>query len=314
MLGPLLESEGFVLTYASSQKNKVLRFLDMFWTTVRKSGSTDVVLIDTYSTFNFWYAVLISQLCRLLKLRYIPILHGGDLPKRLRQNPGLCRLVFGHSLVNVAPSAYLQHAFREAGFANTILIPNAIDTGNYIFTQREKAAPKLLWVRSFSEIYNPEMAVKVLAQVSREFPEAELCMVGPDKNGNLEKTLQLAQNLQVSVRFTGKLSKKDWLKLSEDYDIFINTTHYDNMPVSVIEAMALGLAVVSTNVGGLPFLLEHGRTALLVNDNDDFAMAKCIENLIKDQNLQNKIVQNALFVTREFDTQKVKLAWLEILK
>ncbi|MFT3795441.1 glycosyltransferase family 4 protein [Flavobacterium sp.] len=313
MLGPLLAQNGYVVRYASDKKNKLSRLLDMVWKTISLRQTTDYVLIDTYSTVNFWYAVAVSQLCRLFGLKYIPILHGGDLPNRLRRNPKLCRLVFSHAHVNVAPSGYLWEAFRNAGF-QTLKIPNAIDTAHYVFTERKKLKPKLLWVRSFSDLYNPQMAVKVLHEVKKQFPDAELCMVGPDKNGNLEKTRQLAESLGVSVEFTGKLSKADWLKLSEAYDIFINTTHYDNMPVSVIEAMALGIPVVSTNVGGLPFLLEHGKTALFVADNDTDEMAKCVINLINDQEIKSKIVQNAFLLTREFDTQKVQSAWLEILR
>lgn len=313
MLGPLLENEGFEVVYASSKKNKWLRFLDMFAATVRHSASTNYVLIDTYSTVNFWYAFLISQLCRVLRLKYIPVLHGGDLPKRLRNNPVLCRLIFKNSLVNVAPSGYLLHAFQDKGFA-VMLIPNAIDLQKYPFKQREILAPKLLWVRSLAALYNPEMALRVLQELQKNYPDAELCMVGPDKENMLEKLKIQAQKLNITVKFTGKLSKESWIKASESYDVFINTTHYDNMPVSVIEAMALGLVVVSTDVGGLPFLIEHNQTGLLVPDNNPMEMAKCIGNVIKDQDFKAKLVQNAYNVIRQFDQKVVKEQWLEILK
>ena len=80
-------------------------------------------------------------------------------------------------------------------------------------------------------------------------------MVGPDKDGSLEKTKQYAKEKGVlhRVRFTGGLSKTEWIELSKDYNIFINTTNVDNTPVSVMEAMALGFPVISTNVGGVPF-------------------------------------------------------------
>ncbi len=311
-LGPLLEARGFRLVYASSQKNKLLRLFDMLAATLRHSNA-DYVLIDTYSTVNFWYALLVSQLCRLLRIKYVPILHGGDLPRRLKQNPGLCRMVFGHSLVNVAPSGYLRHAFTEASF-QTVMVPNAIPIGDYTFKQRNILKPKLLWVRAFSSIYNPQMAVRVLAALKGNYPDAALCMVGPDKDGSLAQVKALAEELGVEVRFTGGLSKSEWLKLAQDYDVFINTTHYDNMPVSVIEAMALGLAVVSTNVGGLPFLLEDQKTALLVNDNDAVEMTKCIDFVLKNPDFALQMVQNAHIHIGAFDAGKVASHWAEILK
>lgn len=313
-LGPLLESEGFGLRYASSRKNKLLRLLDMLGATLRNAPKTDYVIIDTYSTANFWYAFLVSQLCRLLRLRYIPVLRGGDLPNRLERSPRLCAMIYRHAHVNVAPSGYLMQAFGKAGCPNLVYIPNTIVLENYTFRKRGAIRPRLLWVRSFSPIYNPKMAIDVASRLKQKFPDASLCMVGPDKNGLLGEIAQLARDLDADVRFTGKLSKPEWTALSEDFDIFINTTHFDNTPVSVIEAMALGLPVVSTNVGGIPFLLENERTALLVNDNDAHAMAQSIERLVESQLLSSSLAINAQAEVENFDWKRVRGQWLEILK
>ncbi len=107
VLGALLEGEGYTVYYASSQKNKLFRMLDMVWQTIRYSRKVDYVLIDTYSTVNFWYALVISQLCRLLGLQYIPKLLGGDLPNRLDRSRFFCDLIFKNAHQNVAPSMYL---------------------------------------------------------------------------------------------------------------------------------------------------------------------------------------------------------------
>ena len=146
--------------------------------------------------------------------------------------------------------------FKSEGFQNLISIPNVIEIENYPFLERKKAKPNLLWVRSFAKIYNPMMAVDVFVSLKRKYPEATLCMVGPEKDGSLSIAKQKAAALELDIQFTGKLTKEEWINESKQYDIFVNTTHFDNMPVSVVEAMSLGLAVVSTNVGGIPFLLN----------------------------------------------------------
>ena len=88
----------FCAVYTASKKtNKFLRLLDMIKLVLMKQFKADYVLIDTYSTTNFYYALIISQLCRILSLKYIPILHGGNLPKRLLANPKLCYLIFGNA-------------------------------------------------------------------------------------------------------------------------------------------------------------------------------------------------------------------------
>lgn len=241
------------------------------------------------------------------------MLRGGDLPGRLAKNPGLCNMVFNHAYKNSAPSGYLFEHFQKKGIQNMVYIPNTLDIQNYTFKKREIGQPRLLWVRAFAAIYNPFMAVEVFREIKKQFPEASLCMVGPEKDGMLEKTRELALQYQLDVKFTGKLAKADWIHLSENYDIFINTTHFDNMPVSVMEAMALGLPVVSTNVGGIPFLLEDEKTALLVEDKDTKAMIEAIKKIIENKNLTEDLAQNAREKAESFDWQQVKLLWNKIL-
>jgi glycosyltransferase involved in cell wall biosynthesis len=312
-LGPLLEQEGFNVEYSSSKKNKVLRLVAMLWS-VFQYRKSDYVLIDTYSSANFWFAFAVSQLCRLLKIKYIPILHGGNLSYRLKKNPKICGMIFKNSFQNVAPSLFLIDEFKAKGYNNIIHIPNAVELDKYPFLEREKAAPNLLWVRSFAKIYNPIMAVEVFASIKRIYPEAALCMVGPEKDGSLSEAKQRAKDLNVRVFFTGKLSKQDWIDLSKNYSVFINTTHFDNMPVSVIEAMSLGLAVVSTNVGGIPFLLENEKESLLVPDRDVNKTVEAIVRLIEEPELFSKITTNSREKTKQFEWQEVKSKWLNILK
>ncbi|MBS7786393.1 glycosyltransferase family 4 protein [Flavobacterium sp. CYK-55] len=312
-LGALLESEGYDVIYASSVKNKTLRLIDMLIKTFYHRNQVDFVLIDTYSTHNFWYAFLVSQLCRLLRLKYIPKLHGGDLPNRLKRSPVMSRMIFKNAYCNVAPSAYLLEAFSNKGYATIHYIPNTIELENYPFKKREQIKPRLLWVRSFASIYNPGMAIEVYRLLKNEFPDAALCMVGPDKDGSFDKVRQMAKKLNLDVFFTGKLSKKDWIKISEQYDIFINTTHFDNTPVSVIEAMALGLPIVSTNVGGITYLLDDQKTALLVSDSDAPAMIEAVKKILTDKALLEHLVHNAQYLVQDFDWTKVKTKWNTLL-
>jgi glycosyltransferase involved in cell wall biosynthesis len=285
----------------------------MLWS-IFQNRKVDAVLIDTYSTTNFWYAFATSQLCRLLKLKYIPILHGGNLPFRLKNNPKICNMIFNHSYHNVSPSNYLLAKFREQGFNNLIYIPNGIEIENYPYQERKKAAPNLLWVRSFAKIYNPLMAVEVFSSIKKKYLEATFCMVGPEKDGSLLSAKQKAKDLELEVLFTGKLSKQDWIKLSKEYTIFINTTHFDNMPVSVMEAMSLGLAVVSTNVGGIPYLLENKKEGLLVQDNDVDEMVLAIEKIIENPNLFLSLTSHARIKAESFDWESVKHNWITTLK
>jgi glycosyltransferase involved in cell wall biosynthesis len=313
-LGVFLEVEGYEVMFTSDKKNQWYRMLNMVWVTLLKARKVDYILIDTYSTSSFWYAVVCSQIARVFKVKYIPILRGGDLPNRLKNNPKLCRMVFATAYQNVAPSSYLKQEFENAGFTNVIHIPNSIEIDKYQFKSRAELTPKLLWVRAFASIYNPEMAVKVLQQLQEKHPSATLTMVGPDKDGSLQTTKAFAESIGVAVNFTGQLAKEDWWKLASEHDIFINTTHFDNTPISVMEAMALGLPLVSTNVGGIPYLLTDKENALLVPDNDDKAMTEAILDLLNDNVKSNQMAKNARTSIEQMDWNVVKEGWKRVLR
>jgi len=311
-LGPQLQDLGFEITYSSSVKNFFFRILSML-VAVSFAPKNARILIDTYSTNAFWYAYFCSQLARLLGKKYYPILHGGNLPNRLQKNPKLCQQLFGNAQLNIAPSGYLKHYFEAAGYENVVLIPNSIALSQYSFKERSVFAPKLFWVRAFAQLYHPEMAVEVLVELKKTFPDASLTMVGPDKDGSLQLTKELAEKQGVAVTFTGQLSKEAWWNLAKDHDIFLNTTHFDNTPVSVLEAMALGLAVVSTNVGGIPFLVTDKKEALLVADGAVMEMKNAIINLVENPILAKKITTEARNLVHTMDWEVVKNKWISVL-
>ena len=107
-----LGEEGYSVETASSKKNKILRLSDMVFSTFKSRKKVDLVLIDTYSTQNFYYAVIIGAMCRFFKIPYIPILHGGNLPHRLKKSKITCKQLFSGAYTNVAPSAYLVEKFK----------------------------------------------------------------------------------------------------------------------------------------------------------------------------------------------------------
>lgn len=298
---------------ASNKSNKALRLLEMLGMIVRHHKATELVLIDTYGAMNFYYAYLVAKACQFYKLDYIPILHGGNLPERLQENKKLSKSLFGKAKMNVAPSNYFYKIFKDAGFTNLQIIPNSIELKKYRYKPRTVYAARLLWVRRFQGRYNPMLALKVLKLLKVEYPEAELCMVGPEKDGSMARCKAYAETHELNVSFPGKLKKKEWAKISEDYDIFLNTTNIDNTPISVIEAMALGLGVVSTKVGGMQDLVEDGKDGLLVPPADEQAMFLAVERLLKDPERTFEITKKAREKIMVFDWEKVKHRWNQLL-
>lgn len=313
-LGVLLQDEGYKVIMASSKKNILLRFFHMLWVVFKHRKEVDFVVIDTYSTLSFWYAFYVSKLCKYLNLSYIPILHGGNLPYRFNKSRKATRSVVNHAFKTVIPSQYLNAHLKEFEIPRVELIPNAIELQNYNFKERGSFQPKLLWVRSLAKIYNPEMAVQVFSILKNEYPDAQLTMVGPFKDISKSEMQRIINSYSLEVKLTGKLDKNEWIARAKDFDIFINTTTIDNMPVSVIEAMALGLPVVSTNVGGIPFLIDHGKTGLLVDSNNTQAMAEAIKKYLNDFNFASQIAANANAQVQNLQWNVVKHQWIQMFE
>ncbi len=312
-LGAKLEFEGYEVVLVSSKQNKLLRLLDMCWATFKNRKTVSLILIDTYSTQNFYFAVIVARICRLYNIPYIPILHGGNLKNRLEKNEVLCKKMFSNAKINVSPSAFNLNIFKEKGFTNLLYIPNTLEIDKYPFLLRKELKPKLLWVRSFAEIYNPALAISIVKQLKLKGLDVHLSMVGPDKDGSLKLCKQMAKNEGLPIIFSGLLTKDEWIDLSKEYDIFINTTNFDNMPVSIMEAMALGLPVISTNVGGIPFLISDKIDGLLVAPNNTKAFIKAIECLIANPQNAQKLALAARKKVEEFDWHSVKHKWFTVL-
>lgn len=309
-----LSKSGIKVYRASSLTNKLLRLLDMLFTVFKYRNKVKYIIIDTFSTTNFYYALFVSQLARILSIKYISILHGGNLPNRLKKNEILSKLIFANSYKNVAPSNYLKSEFEKYGYI-VQFIPNILDFHSYKFKIRRSIKPKLLWVRAFDKIYNPKLAIEVLYLLKQKFSSALLTMVGPKRDESYNDVIKLIENynLRDSVTLTGVLKKEAWHKISVKSDILINTTNIDNTPVSLTEAMALGMPIISTDVGGIPFLIENYVDGILVKKNDPVEMTEKILELINTK-IGCQISLNAREKVRNFSPDSVIPKWLKLLQ
>jgi glycosyltransferase involved in cell wall biosynthesis len=165
-------------------------------------------------------------------------------------------------------------------------------------------------MRSFHPLWNPDMALRVLGRVREHVPETVLVMAGQDK-GFQEQTVRLARdlNLTSAVRFAGFLDMDAKVREGNAADLYLNTNRVDNMPVSVVEACALGLPVVATRVGGIPDLLTDGDNALLVPSDDHVRMADAVLQLLRDPDLAARLSRNARSLAEQSAWQRVGPQW-----
>ncbi|HWR50083.1 MAG TPA: glycosyltransferase family 4 protein [Bryobacteraceae bacterium] len=298
-----LRRRGWKVITASARPGRPGRILDMLATTWRYRGQYACASVEVYSGPAFIWAEAVCSLLRILGRPYVLVLHGGNLPAFARQWPRRVRRLLNSAAVVTCPSQFLATAL--AGFGREIrVIPNGVDLGRFRFRLRRTLERRLVWLRAFHRLYDPELAVRVAAIVARSFPGLRLTLCGVDKHdGTLERVERLIAELGVdgTVIVRGPVPRAGVPEVLDGSDILLNTARVDNTPVSVIEAMASGLCIVSTSAGGLSYLIEDGREGLLVRVGDAQAMADAVLRLLRSAELASKLSANARHRAMCFD-------------
>jgi glycosyltransferase involved in cell wall biosynthesis len=175
---------------------------------------------------------------------------------------------------------------RTCRAERTVVIPNAVDVDAYPQAPLERAVPRLI---SVGRLAAPKDWTTLLSAVASLDPQAfvELVIVGdgPDRERVQEELA--ARSLDRRVRLLGE--HDDVPHLLADADVFVLASRSEGLPLSVIEAMAAGLPVVASDVGGLRELVRDGATGTLVPPGDPAALADALRLLLADRELRRRL-------------------------
>jgi glycosyltransferase involved in cell wall biosynthesis len=310
-----LRLRGWIVYTASSHENRLLRLADMLISALKHRQQYVVGIVDVYSGLAFRYAEIVSWFLCLMGKNVVLTLHGGGLLDFARDHPKRLRRLLQRGHRVVTPSHFLRSGL--AGMRPDIdYLPNGLDCNQFAYRTRTSANPKLCWVRAFHKIYNPVMAVECLASLGADFPGARLRMVGPDSNdGSLALVRERAQGLgiQEALDVSGAVPNNHLPTELQMSDIFLNTTNYESFGVSVMEAAACGLCIVTTNVGELGLLWEQGQDALLVSPDDPQGMAAAVRRILTEPGLAERLSRNARAKAEQFDWSAILPQWERLL-
>jgi glycosyltransferase involved in cell wall biosynthesis len=311
-----LPQAGCSVLTTSAEPRRVARLLDMLTTIWHERRRYDVAQVDVYSGLAFVWAEAVCAALTLVRKPYILTLHGGNLPLYSQEHPARVRRLLRSAAAVTTPSRHLLDtltAYRD----DIQFIPNGVELQSYVARTPAPVAPRLIWVRAFHHLYNPVLAVQVLARLAPRVRDIRLVMIGPDKgDGSLQEAQQTAMSLGVAdhVEFRPGVPKHEVANVLRASDIFLNTTHVDSAPVTVVEAMACGLCVVSTNVGGVPRLVDDGRDGLLVPPDDAEAMAAAVARLLDDSALATQLSKNGRRKAEQFDWPPIIHTWRSLFE
>jgi glycosyltransferase involved in cell wall biosynthesis len=277
---------------------------------VRELRRADIVHVFSASYSSFLLAPLPAVIvAKLLGRPVILNYHSGEAPDHLRRSALARRVMRGWVDLNVVPSTFLRDVLASFGIPARI-VTNTVDLRRYAYRPRKPLGARILSTRNFEPLYNVAATLRAFARVQARRPDATLTLVG---SGSQEGSLRaLATDLKLrNVTFAGRVAPAEMPRYYAAADIYLQTPEIDNMPLSLLEAFASGLPVVSTNVGGVPAMLTHGVHGLLAPPNDDEAVAAHVMTLLQSPDYARRLAADAAATCAAYEWLVARNGWLD---
>ena len=208
----------------------------------------------------------------------------------------------------VVPSGYLVEVFGRFGI-RAESIANTVDLTRFKFRTRLPLRPVILSNRNLESLYNVECILRAFAIIQKRVSEARLIVAGDGSERARLESLRDELGIK-NVEFIGQVSPERMPALYDQADIFVNASNIDNMPVSHIEAFASGLAVVTTDAGGIPYIVVNERNGLVVSCRDYEAIARSVVALLEDAEMADRLIKTALADCEKYTWSAVREEWL----
>lgn len=290
------------------------RLLPYFRRTWCLAGRVDVIHMMANSGWS--WQLFCAPVVWLGWLRRTPVIinyRGGEAQVYFTQSFSKVKPTVERACNVVVPSGFLQKVFADFDLKASV-IPNIIDLKRFKpgHPEAKTARYTLVVARNLEPIYGIDTAIKAIKLVLNDIPEIRLLVAGSGHQREALELLVRTLDLQNNVEFVGRLEPNDMVALYHGADAMLNPTSVDNMPNSILEAMACGVPVISTDVGGVSFIVEHEVTALLVPSADEERMAEAIQRLYRDKELGRSLIKAGLEDVRQYAWPEVKEQWLDL--
>jgi L-malate glycosyltransferase len=286
----------------------MVRFPIYLLTLLSGLREADVVHIFSASFWSFLIATA-PAICvaRLLGKKVLIHYHSPLGESHLRAS-FIARSIMQRVDMVVAPSGFLVEAFRKFD-VKAQAIPNVVDLSAFSYRARNTVRPLLLCSRNFEARYGVDVVLRAFADVQKAFPEARLYLAGEGPEEGALRRLIAQLNLR-EVEMPGRVTRENIGRVYDRADIFINAPRIDNMPVSILEAFAAGLPVVTTDAGGIPYIVRHEETGLVSPTEDSKQLAASVIRLLQYPTIARELAQNAYQQSFAYHWNAVRQQWL----
>jgi glycosyltransferase involved in cell wall biosynthesis len=285
-----LRSEGYSVGIYSLSGSALKRLVSYFLLIFRIL-QYDIIHVHACSYRGFMPAVAAVPLSRLFGKKVVLTFHGGDGERYFDKHPKPCRFVFRRTSANIVLSGFLGVVFDKKGYSY-VIIPNIVDFDESLYKHRDSISPKYLSLRSLKPEYNIQCIIKAFQIVKQSCPDASLDILGdgPDRR-KLEEFV--SANSIAGVNFHGNVPNTEVYEWLHNSDVFVSSPLVDNQPMSVMEAFCCGTLVISSNVGGIPYMIEEGVNGYLFESDNVQQLADKMILSVKDQDAAKRIIAKA---------------------
>ncbi len=270
----------------------------------------DIFHIHGCSFLGFFPIVVGVIIGKILNKKIIITYHGGGLGVFIKKYRKFIMHYFKKTDIITVPSIYLQSILNE-NHIKSIYLPNIIRDDNVYFKKREIINPTLIVTRTFDDVYNLPLAIMAFNDLKNIIPNAKLKLVG---DGKLKKHLiDMVQRENIKdVEFIGRVPNSMIGEILNTADIFINPSNKDNMPLSLFEALACGLPIISTKVGGIPDYIVDGINGFLIEPNNKKQLISKIIYILNNQDEVQKLIANGYDTFKKLTLRNLKSEYLKL--
>ena len=300
----LLQAIKYVRTVVTS-----LLYVGTLCAQVRKY---DVIHIFSASYFSFVLAqtpaILISK---LYKKRVLLNYHSGEAADHFKRWPSAISTIrWADELI--VPSEYLVKVFAEFGL-RAKAIYNLIDLDDFPFRERKQLRPCFLTNRNLETHYGVDCVLRAFAKIQKTRPDASLTVAGA---GSQCASLQaLAEELGLlNTVFVGRVEPDSIYAQYDAADLYLNGSRIDNQPLSILEAFACGIPVVTSDAGGIPDMVADGITGFMVPVDDYEWMAAKVLSVLENPEDTMRITRRAFDECQKYSWRSVGEQWNQLYR
>lgn len=294
-----------------STHGNVVKRLGLFFKLLWVVRKYDVLHIHGCSDWGMLPIVYGMIVGKIWGKRIIVTYHGGGADGYFEKHGAFARRWLKRADKVIVLNGYLEKVFAKYEIP-CVVIPNIIELREaQKHSPYQWESPRLISVRHLRELYNIPCILQAFEIVKAKVPRATLTILGDGPlRGELEELVK--ERKLKDVKFIGQVKSSEMANYLAQSEIMLSAPHIDNMPVSVMEAMNAGVLVVSSNVGGVPYLIENGKNGLLFKDDDAEGMANCIMEAMENCKKSRAIITKAREDVKKYSWTHIRKMILQL--